>query len=454
MIRQSATPILLNGTGAVPLSPLPLGAGPDQISDAALQALIHDHPACLPISEVDPLYAGAVPLCTELNTPAGPIDNVLITPTGLPVLIECKLWRNPEARRHVIGQILDYAKELSRWTASDFQREVARRVGGTGNPIIARLNGYGHAIEELGFNDALTHNLRRGRFLLLIVGDGIREGVEAIAEYIQTHAGLHFSLGLVELPVWTMPGGARLIVPRILARTTLITREVVNLPAGMSMNDGEATEPESEERPRAENESARFALFKEVVDGLSLDDPDQPIPRVSPKGFLSLYLPAPSGSYWISVLEKRAKRQVGVRLTSNVNTVGEAAIGRVIRDWPAIVAELGSAAFLDRMSPTRVRIEEFLTVDPDASPAERERAITWLRERINAYVTTFRPRIRAAVSEITGETLWPWTPPSPTTTKTSSRRSCAAKSRRSACMRTSSRSPSTTSRRGRRRISS
>lgn len=34
-------------------------------------------------------------------------------------------------------------------------------------------------VDEQQFNDALTANLRLGRFLLLIVGDGIREGVEA-----------------------------------------------------------------------------------------------------------------------------------------------------------------------------------------------------------------------------------------------------------------------------------
>jgi hypothetical protein len=48
-----------------------------------------------------------------------PIDIFMVTPSGLPVLVECKLWRNPEGRREVIGQILDYAKELSRWSSSD-----------------------------------------------------------------------------------------------------------------------------------------------------------------------------------------------------------------------------------------------------------------------------------------------------------------------------------------------
>jgi hypothetical protein len=51
--------------------------------------------------------------------------------------------------------------------------------------------------------------------LLLIVGDGIREGVEGIAEYLQAHAGLHFSPGLVEQPTYVMPDGGRLVVPRV-----------------------------------------------------------------------------------------------------------------------------------------------------------------------------------------------------------------------------------------------
>ena len=57
-------------------------------------------------------------------------------------------------------------------------------------------------------------------------------GYEAIAEYLQRHAGLHFSLGLVELPIYVMPNGDRLIAPRVLARTVLVTRNVVAVPEG------------------------------------------------------------------------------------------------------------------------------------------------------------------------------------------------------------------------------
>jgi hypothetical protein len=69
----------------------------------------------------------------EISTAAGPIDVVYITPQGRLVIIETKLWRNPEARRKVVGQILDYAKELKGWTYSDLQRETSRRTGIKGN---------------------------------------------------------------------------------------------------------------------------------------------------------------------------------------------------------------------------------------------------------------------------------------------------------------------------------
>ncbi|MFC6463355.1 hypothetical protein ACFP76_23215 [Paracoccus aerius] len=62
-----------------------------------------------------------------LSTPAGRIDNLLLTPAGLPVVVECKLWRNPQARREVVGQVLEYARELSRFTSADLQREASKK---------------------------------------------------------------------------------------------------------------------------------------------------------------------------------------------------------------------------------------------------------------------------------------------------------------------------------------
>jgi hypothetical protein len=236
MSRQHSAPILIGSTSTMALTPFAHSAGGSQVSEADIQALVHSHPETLPISEVDPMFVGAVPICRELSTNAGPIDNFLVTPSGLPVIVECKLWRNSEGRREVVGQILDYAKELSRWSSSDVQREVRTRLKRSGNPVLELVRAADPTVDEILFNDALTANLRRGRFLLLIVGDGIREGVEAIAEYLQEHAGLHFSLGLVELPIFVLPDGSRLVTPRVLARTGLISRTVVAMPEGSDVD--------------------------------------------------------------------------------------------------------------------------------------------------------------------------------------------------------------------------
>ena len=95
--------------------------------EAWLQQLLFRHPEALPIEEIDRAYSGAVPVCTELSTPARPIDALYATPQGRLLVSETKLWCNPEARRTVVGQVPDYAKELSRWTYEDPKGAVSWR---------------------------------------------------------------------------------------------------------------------------------------------------------------------------------------------------------------------------------------------------------------------------------------------------------------------------------------
>jgi len=372
--------------------------GATELSEAQIQAIVQENPSCLPIAEIDPIFSGPIPVCTELNTSAGPIDNFMITPTGLPILVECKLWRNPEARREVVGQILDYAKELSRWSSSDLQREVSRRLKRSGNPILDIVRTTNPTIDEVQFNDALTVNLRRGRFLLLIVGDGIREGVEAIAEYIQRHASLHFSLGLIELPIYVMPNDDYLVTPRVLARTMVITRTVVILPEGHVLQENSET-PDADidpERDRLQDEQQRF--WSEFLSYLKLDDPEQQVPRPARQGFLAFGLPAPAGSSWLTVYRDIQKNEVGIFLSSTRSTAGEHAVQVIVNDWDVVGPELGGTAKLtDRKG--RPTIIDSRKVDSLRSPDLRKEAFAWLAERTNVFVSVIRPRIRSAVAD-------------------------------------------------------
>ncbi len=402
MNRQHALPLMLiPGQAAETMHPLPLGAGPGQISEAELQRLIHEHPACLPINEIDPLFAAPVPMCMELSTAAGLIDNLMITPTGLPVLVECKLWRNPEGRREVVGQILDYAKELSRWSASDLQREVARRVTRDGNPILALLREAGHEVDEVAFNDALTGNLRRGRFLLLIVGDGIREGVEAIAEYLQVHAGLHFSLGLVELPIFLGNDGMRLVVPRIVARTQLLTRTVITVPDGQAVIDDQSTAETADEDL---DPLSRINFWTEFVKDLRFDDPQQPTPKPGRQGYVSVMLPVPGGNCWLVVYRSEPKWEVGVYLSYVREGIGARVVDHLLEDWQTIRDDLGGTVMLQVDRNERRLIRDEFRTGAWTNPTEKDRALAWLRERTNDFVNVLRPRVKAAVADLSGET--------------------------------------------------
>lgn len=401
MVRQHGFPVFLDQRTkqAVPLMLLCERGGGDSIVEADIQTLVHTYPACLPIAEIDPVFLGAVPICTELNTPAGAIDNFMVTPSGLPVLVECKLWRNPEARREVVGQILDYAKELSRWSSSDLQREVSARLKRDGNPLLELVRRTDPAVDEIQFNDALTSNLRRGRFLLLIVGDGIREGVEAIAEYLTMHAGLHFSLGLVELPIYEMPDGNRLVAPRVLARTSVLTRTVVAVPDGHALQEDPQSAESSEVDPdRSALQDEQVQFWTEFLNGLTLDDPEQQIPKPARMGYLGFMLPASGGSSWLTVYRNLKRGEVGVFLSSHRQSSGDHARQAIVEAWDEIAVKLGGTARLGMQTGRQTVIDSRIFGSLN-DPTLRAAAFAWLAERVNSFVNVLRPRVRAAAAD-------------------------------------------------------
>lgn len=406
MSRQHATPVFIPTTGApTTLKPLSLASGDGALLEDDIQALVHAHPSLLPIHEIDPIFAGALPVCRELVTPVGRIDNFLVTPSGLPVIVECKLWRNAEARREVVAQILDYAKELTLFTASDVQREASKRAAGDPDALLKLVRAADPSVDEVTFNDALTANLARGRFLLLVVGEGIHERVERISEFLQRHAGLHFTFGLVELPFYQMPNGDRLVVPRVLAKTELITRTVVAIPAGHTVEEAaeadSAVEFDPETRALGDD---RQKFWGEFLKKLRLDDPEQPIPRAPRQGYMTFMLPAPGGSSWLTVYRDVRNKEVGVFLSSQRGTPGDRAMNLIAADWEEVAPELGAGARLESKNGRPLISDSRPGVLFD-QVASREAALDWLRDRTNTFINVMRPRVRSAVASSAGELL-------------------------------------------------
>lgn len=231
---QIGAPVFLSSLQStdppVQLEPLRNSTGDTRHHDEAfVRDLIHRSPGILPISEIEPIFDQARSICIELPNPAGFADNLLVTPEGGIVLVECKLQRNLQARREVIAQIMDYAAQLQSWTFEDLDAAVRRaELPGGGKPdgLVECFDDHDD-FDPLAFMDAVTRNLRRGRMLLLVVGDGIREGLESLAGIIQRHPGFHAALGLIELKIFPLPQGGFVVQPRTLLRTLNIERGVV-----------------------------------------------------------------------------------------------------------------------------------------------------------------------------------------------------------------------------------
>ena len=231
---QIGSPVFLPSLSStdppVQLEPSRNQAGkPHHHDEAFVRDLIHRAPGILPISEIEPIFEQARAICIELPNPAGFADNLLVTPEGGIVLVECKLQRNLQARREVIAQIMDYAAQLQSWTFEDLDSAVRRAElpdGGKPNGLVESFDQH-EDFDPIRFMDAITRNLRRGRMLLLVVGDGIRESLESLTETIQRHPGFHAALGLIELKVFPLPQGGFIVQPRTLLRTLNIERGVV-----------------------------------------------------------------------------------------------------------------------------------------------------------------------------------------------------------------------------------
>lgn len=198
-------------------------------NEAWLQDLIHTQPNLLPAGEVEACFENIIPVLREFTLPSGYLDNFYITPEGYPVLVEVKLWKNQEARRKVIAQILEYAKDFANLTYDAINQEIRKQLKATkwgNNPLYELVASQLPAPpDEARFVDRVTRNLREGRFLLLIVGDGIREEMASLAQYLMHHS-LRYAFGMVEIRLYTLPDGSVLALPRVLARTQTIERHV------------------------------------------------------------------------------------------------------------------------------------------------------------------------------------------------------------------------------------
>ena len=385
------------------LKRVPLGAGAAQgsVSEEDLKKLLFRFPEALPIPAIDASYAGAVPVCRELRTPAGFVDALYVNPLGRITLTEFKLWRNPQARREVIGQILDYAKDLASWSYEDLQRQVSIALNTSGNILFDLVGEQSPGLDEAEFVDNVTRHLRRGEFLLLIVGDGIQEGVAGIVDFVQRHSGLHFNLALVEAALYRDAADNLIVQPRVLARTEVLQRFVVD--------GGFVREvPEDDEDALSDQEEENLRFWRAVVQEYSFADTAVAVP--SPSKESTLYVRVRGSGYgdwglcFDGYLQRNASQMGCFLMARRDQSQAVRIFDELVSSLDELKADLGDGLEvwnnpqgLRRLGFRRQRNVSFLRgSESDDNYAE---SVSWMRDHLNRLVSGLHPRVQSMLAD-------------------------------------------------------
>ena len=395
-----------NGTVPEVLRRVPLGSNISfgGVDEGTLQDLLFRFPQTLPIAAIDPAYGGAVPVCRELALPAGYADALYVNHLGRLTLAEFKLWRNPAARREVIGQILDYAKDLASWDYEDLQRQVSLALGKSGNALYDLVCRQFPDLNEAQFVDNVSRHLRRGEFLLLIIGDGIQEGAANIVDFVQRYSGLHFNLAMVEAALYRDAANGLVVQPRVLARTEIVQRFVVD---GGSVGGIGAVDVDDRQEILSDQDEENLRFWAGVLRDRFLVDVtvDEPVAMGA-----NLYVKVNNTGFnnWALSFAGYINRQqsgIGCYLTVRRGHPREARVfDELVASFDELSGVMGTElehwqqADRPRIGFRRDGGLAFLAQEEEESE-EFQEAVSWMRKHLNRLVSTLHPRLQAMLAD-------------------------------------------------------
>lgn len=375
----------------------PLDANRTGKDEKWLQQLLFDQPQLIPLDELLPGSSGFIPICRELSIPTNGrsvfLDLFGVTREGQLVLIECKLWRNPQARREVIAQILEYASLLRRWSYGDLVARIKKLTGSNHpNPLFEAASAGRADLDEASFVDRVTLSMQRGEFMLIIAGDGIRSDVHAIADHLNHSSGLASKLALVEFQLWQGDGGSTFVIPSIPVRSEVIQHRVFVDQSGLPLvSSSSDDEPEISGFETSVDQDASKdidrAFWQTVIDAMQFDHPDQVGPRHGGRNFIRIPMPEPVGS----LVAYRTKKGVGGFFFRLKGDLGERFFHELELAGNGLEAEIG--AHLDMRQETSLPFQAIIECLYLGELTDEDAFRGWLADVANRLVGALRPML-------------------------------------------------------------
>ena len=193
-----------------------------------LQALIAEHPELLDGKQIRPDDPRRWVLVTREKgiaetADAGTrwaIDHLIVDQDSVPTLAEVKRGSNPEIRRTVVGQMLEYAAHAQTWRVDELRRAFEESCSARGldpDDELAGLLQKEEAPDAEKFWRQVFTNLAAGRLRLLFIADDIPEPLKRVVEFLNAHMP---EIEVLAVEIKQFRGGStQTLVPRVIGKT-------------------------------------------------------------------------------------------------------------------------------------------------------------------------------------------------------------------------------------------
>ena len=181
-----------------------------------LQNILYNDPDIIPFSDMDSDRKPLRVVIKEMGLPgSGNTDIIGIDEDGRISIIETKLASNPEVKRKVIGQILEYASFLWSQTYEEFDRNVSKILGGNLADIMREKVGDDNWDEE-SFRSNISETLEKGNFTLFIVVDEMNDELKRILDFLNSRKMSNLEIYALSFGYFKDPqSGQELLLPQI-----------------------------------------------------------------------------------------------------------------------------------------------------------------------------------------------------------------------------------------------
>lgn len=188
--------------------------------EGELQDLLAENPEVISIDEIRPDAGPLVYALREVGLPIGSMDLLAFTARGDIAVIECKLAANPEVKRKVIGQALEYGANLWEKRYDELDALVQAREGQSLAELV-RLHVESPDWDEEEFRKNIEDALACGSFMLIIVVDQINDELSRIVRFMNAAGSGTYDFAALEMRRFHAEN-AEMLVPRLFGPTRTI----------------------------------------------------------------------------------------------------------------------------------------------------------------------------------------------------------------------------------------